>query len=177
MENKTVTVLEIEVDEPKEMILFWFNELAEVKKEGEEKEGAHASISIDDLQSIVVPNGLQSYSGAELEYDLAQDALGWKIVNARLKPEEKETDGKTGPGVEDSVKSEHTEKSYKDETISAFAYNAGKKIEEMINNHNDNLSVQNQHMEAKILSWYRQNGQDPKFAEHFGIQAARSGSM
>lgn len=174
MRNKTVTVADIEVDEPMQMISFWFNELLEVRKEGEERESAHASISIDDLQTIVVPNGLQSYSGAELEYDISWDGIGHKIVNARLITEKKKDNS-----AAEKAEREHNQEYplIEKEAFDLRRTDVGEKIEALIQSHVKDMQVNLNHMEGKILDWYRLNGKDPKFAEHFGIQAARSGSM
>ena len=66
--------------------------------------------------------------------------------------------------------------SYKDEIISAFAYNTGKKIEELIKKQTDNLEETNNMLEAKIFQWYSET-RDEKFAIHFGIKEIRSGKV
>lgn len=55
-----------------------------------------------------------------------------------------------------------------DEIISAFAFNTGAKIEQLIKDQMDNLEGRNRITEAKILQWY-QKTKDKDFAEHFGI--------
>jgi len=60
--------------------------------------------------------------------------------------------------------------------ISAFAFNTGRQIEELIKEQTDNLQERNQMLEAKILDWYAKS-RDEKFAEHFGIKEAREGRV
>ena len=64
----------------------------------------------------------------------------------------------------------------KDEIISAFAFNTGRQIEELIKEQTNNLQERNQMLEAKILDWYAKS-KDEKFAEHFGIKEARDGMV
>ena len=64
----------------------------------------------------------------------------------------------------------------KDEIISAFAFNTGRQIEELIKEQTNNLQERNQMLEAKILDWYVKS-KDEKFAEHFGIKEARDGRV
>ena len=172
MKNKTVTVLNIEVDEPRQMLEFWFNELAQVRGEDKKLESAHSVISIDDLQSIIVPNGLQDCTGADLEYDIAWDGIGWKIINARLKTE-KENDAAAGPGLDKEYLQENPIPM--SEVFQGARSDVAEKIDAIIKNHTADLQAYLNNMEGKILSWYTQNGKDPKFAEHFGIQTAREG--
>lgn len=63
------------------------------------------------------------------------------------------------------------------DTISAFAFRTGKAIEEVINEETNNLRDKNQLLEAKILQWYANKGQDPEFAEFFGIGGTRKGKI
>jgi len=63
----------------------------------------------------------------------------------------------------------------KDEIISAFAFDTGRKIESLIKEQTNNLEERNQMLEAKILDWYGKS-KDAKFAEHFGIKEYRSGN-
>lgn len=60
--------------------------------------------------------------------------------------------------------------------ISAFAFNTGRQIEQLIKEQTNNLEERNQILEAKILDWYAKN-KDEKFAEHFGIKEAREGRI
>ncbi len=63
----------------------------------------------------------------------------------------------------------------KDEIISAFAFDTGKKIESLIKEQTNNLEEQNKLLEAKIMQWYMKD-RNPEFAEHFGIKECRSGN-
>ena len=63
----------------------------------------------------------------------------------------------------------------KDEIISAFAFDTGRKIENLIKEQTNNLEYQNKILEAKIMQWYTKD-RDPAFAEHFGIKEYRSGN-
>jgi hypothetical protein len=56
-----------------------------------------------------------------------------------------------------------------DRNISAFAYNTGRIIEDLITERTKNLEYTNQQLEAKILQWYTNNRADKGFAKHFGI--------
>jgi len=60
--------------------------------------------------------------------------------------------------------------------ISAFAFNTGRQIEELIKEQTDNLQESNQMLERKILDWYAKS-RDEKFAEHFGIKEDRKGRI
>lgn len=171
MRNQTVTVLEMEVDEVNQKIRFWFNELAQVRGEDDELESCHVNCDIDHLQALVVEAGLQVHSGAELQYEIAWDGLGWNIVDVELLSKKEEN---TGPEIK---KTKEVDQSYKDEATSAFAYKAAKSIEDFIIKETNNLEARNQQLEGKILSWYIQNGKDPKIAEHFGIESPREGSV
>jgi len=57
---------------------------------------------------------------------------------------------------------------YKKEIISAFAFKTGKKIEELINEHTNELHERNNALEAKILQWYMKT-KDKDFGDHMGI--------
>jgi hypothetical protein len=61
-----------------------------------------------------------------------------------------------------------------DEIISAFAFRAAKQIEELIKTQTNNLTEQDQIMQARVLQWYVKSGYDEEFAEHFGITRSRS---
>lgn len=61
-------------------------------------------------------------------------------------------------------------KDWRDEDISAFAFNLGKEIEKIINHRTDNLESTNRHLESKILSWFAKT-KDPKFADFFDINS------
>jgi hypothetical protein len=63
-----------------------------------------------------------------------------------------------------------------DEIISAFAFRAAKQIEDLIKTQTNNLTEQDQIMQAKVLQWYVKSGYDEEFAEHFGISRSRSGT-
>jgi len=63
----------------------------------------------------------------------------------------------------------------KDEIISAFAFDTGRKIENLIKEETNNLKHENQILEAKIMQWYMKD-RNPEFAEHFGIKEYRSGN-
>ncbi len=64
----------------------------------------------------------------------------------------------------------------KEEIISAFAFNTGKQIEELINEQTNNLQAQNELLQAKILQWYVKSG-DQEFAKHFDIINVESGTL
>lgn len=64
--------------------------------------------------------------------------------------------------------------SFSNKTISAFAYNTGRKIEELITKETNNLKQTNQTLSHKILQWY-QNTKDEEFAKHFGIEIIHPG--
>lgn len=61
----------------------------------------------------------------------------------------------------------------RDEIISAFAFDTGRKIEILIREQTNNLEEQNKLLEAKIMQWYLKD-KNPDFAEHFGIKESRS---
>jgi hypothetical protein len=63
----------------------------------------------------------------------------------------------------------------KNEIISAFAFNTGKKIERLIQEHTNNLENENRMLEAKILMWYSKT-KDKDFAEFFDISISRNGN-
>ena len=63
----------------------------------------------------------------------------------------------------------------RDEIISAFAFDTGRKIESLIKEQTNNLEEQNKILEAKIMQWYMKD-KNPDFAEHFGIKEYRSGN-
>jgi hypothetical protein len=63
----------------------------------------------------------------------------------------------------------------KDEIISAFAFDTGRKIEKIIKEQTNNLEEQNRFLEAKIMQWYMKD-RNPDFAEHFRIKEHRSGN-
>jgi len=63
--------------------------------------------------------------------------------------------------------------------ISAFAYNTGHLIEELIKNETNSLKERNQLYEAKILGFYNEL-QEPtksKYAEYFGITDIKEGNI
>jgi hypothetical protein len=62
-----------------------------------------------------------------------------------------------------------------DKPISAFAYNMGREVERIINEHTNNLENDNIMLQAKIMQWYADNGKDAKFAKFFGIESQRKG--
>lgn len=59
-------------------------------------------------------------------------------------------------------------------TISAFAYDLGKIIENKINKYNKNLADNNKLLEGKILSWCAKK-RDPEFAAFFGVKERTKG--
>jgi hypothetical protein len=63
----------------------------------------------------------------------------------------------------------------KDEAISAFAFDMGRKLDQFLLKHNDDLHGQNNELIGKILSWWREHGEDKEFAEYFGITKITSG--
>jgi len=63
----------------------------------------------------------------------------------------------------------------KNEIISAFAFNTGKKIERLIQEYTNNLENENRMLEAKILMWYSKT-KDKDFAEFFDISISRNGN-
>ena len=61
-------------------------------------------------------------------------------------------------------------------TISAFAFNTGRLIEDLIIKETNNLQEENRMLQAKILDWYGMT-QDDKFKEYFGIKTHSSGKI
>lgn len=67
---------------------------------------------------------------------------------------------------------EKKNKMEKDEQISAFAFETGKRIEQLINERMNFLREENTLLEAKILQWYEKS-RDESFADHFEIVSSR----
>lgn len=79
----------------------------------------------------------------------------------------------------------------KNENISAFAFNTGRKIEEFIKEENDNLVEKNQLLEARVLQWrtkmkeklmdvYKEDFLETAISEYdafFGIETSRGGKI
>lgn len=75
------------------------------------------------------------------------------------------------------------EKDWKDEAISAFAFNTGREIEKFINERNSNLVETNMLLEGKILTFagrikFFDSAKDLETAyrEFFGIELVEGGS-
>ena len=64
----------------------------------------------------------------------------------------------------------------KEEIISAFAFETGNKIENLIKEQTENLEGKNRIIESKILQWYAKT-KDEEFAKHFGITTMREGNL
>lgn len=64
----------------------------------------------------------------------------------------------------------------KDEQISAFAFETGKRIEQLINERMNFLQEENALLKAKILQWYEKS-RDEDFAAHFEIISSREGKV
>jgi hypothetical protein len=68
-----------------------------------------------------------------------------------------------------------------DKVISAFAFNTGNAIEELIKTETNNLKAQNQLLEARILRWYHhahggeRENYKREFANYFNITISRDG--
>lgn len=71
---------------------------------------------------------------------------------------------------------EKKNKMEKDEQISAFAFETGKRIEQLINERMNFLQEENTLLEAKILQWYEKS-RDEVFAKHFGIERQQEGKI
>lgn len=74
--------------------------------------------------------------------------------------------------MEITIKSDN----YKEEGISAFSYNLGKLIEEVIKEETNNLKDNNKLLEAKLLHWNFLYP-NPEFTEFFGIITETKGSV
>ena len=63
---------------------------------------------------------------------------------------------------------ENTSNNQKDEVISAFAFNTGKAIEQLIIETTNNLQEENRTLKAAIMSWYVKT-RDEDFKDFFYI--------
>ena len=59
--------------------------------------------------------------------------------------------------------------------VSAFAFDTGRLIEDLIKEQVNSLEERNQMLEAKILDWYVKT-KDEKFAEQFEIKDLQAGN-
>ena len=66
--------------------------------------------------------------------------------------------------------------SYKDEIVSAFAFDTAKKIEELVAERVGLIEERNKKLEARILNWWVEAGRPADFSAYFEIIEARNGN-